>query len=161
MSFSVPGGPFSGPGAFKNEPGMKNRVGWTPGGVRGPVLSGFWSGGEGSPLGAPNIGAPRGAERQAPAPPASISDTISGRKISQSTADQSPGPKSAQNGSPDPSRGPSDAVFHPGFVFEGPGAQKRPPEAENGEKPKSYIFFFLGRGPDAAAAAGRGRARLP
>ena len=40
-----------------------------------------------------------------------------------------PGPKSAQNWSPDPSRGPSDAVFHPGFVFEGPGAQKRPPEA--------------------------------
>ena len=39
-------GPFSGPGAFKNEPRMKNRVGWTPGGVRGPILSGFRSAGE-------------------------------------------------------------------------------------------------------------------
>ena len=48
-------------------------------------------------------------------------------------------PKSAQNGSPDPSRGPSDAGFHPGFVFEGPGARKPPPEAENDEKPKSMI----------------------
>ena len=38
-------GPFLGPGAFKNEPRMKNRVGWTPGGVRGPILSGFRSGG--------------------------------------------------------------------------------------------------------------------
>ena len=38
-------GPFLGPGAFKNEPRMKNCVGWTPGGVRGPILSGFRSGG--------------------------------------------------------------------------------------------------------------------
>ena len=37
-------GPFLGPGAFKNEPRMKNRVGWTPGGVRGPILSGLRSG---------------------------------------------------------------------------------------------------------------------
>ena len=46
-------------------------------------------------------------------------------------------PKSAQNPSPDLSRGPSDAVFHPGSVSDGPGARKRPPVAENNEKPKS------------------------
>ena len=34
-------GPFPGPGAAGNRPRMKNRVGWTPGGVRGPILSGF------------------------------------------------------------------------------------------------------------------------
>ena len=38
-----------------------------------------------------------------------------------------PGPKSAQDRSLDPSRGPSDAVFHPRPVFEGPGPRKRPP----------------------------------
>ena len=42
-------------------------------------------------------------------------------------------PKSGQNPSPDPSPGPSDAVFHPGSVFRGPGARNRPPHAENDE----------------------------
>ena len=48
-------------------------------------------------------------------------------------------PKSAQNLSPDPSRGPSDAVFHPGSVSEGPGARKRPPGAETDETPGTTI----------------------
>ena len=37
--------------------------------------------------------------------------------------------KSAQNRSPDPSRGPSGAIFHPGSVFDCPGAGERPPGA--------------------------------
>ena len=37
-------GPFLGPGAAGNRPRMKNCVRWTPGGVQGPILSGFWSG---------------------------------------------------------------------------------------------------------------------
>ena len=38
--------------------------------------------------------------------------------------------KTAQNPSPDPSWGPSDAVVHPMSVFEGPRARRRPPEVE-------------------------------
>ena len=34
-------GPFSGPGAAGNRSGVKHWPGWTPGGVRGPILSGF------------------------------------------------------------------------------------------------------------------------
>ena len=37
-------GPLLGPGAAGDRPRMKNCVGWTPGGVRGPILSGFRSG---------------------------------------------------------------------------------------------------------------------
>ena len=44
-------------------------------------------------------------------------------------------PKSVQNPSLDPFRGPSDAIFHPGPISGGPGARQRPPEAENAEKP--------------------------
>ena len=36
-------GPLSGAGAFKNGPRVKNCVGWTPRGVRGQILSRFWS----------------------------------------------------------------------------------------------------------------------
>ena len=38
--------------------------------------------------------------------------------------------KAAQNRSPDPSRGPSGPIFHPGSIFGGPGARKRPRDAE-------------------------------
>ena len=44
-------------------------------------------------------------------------------------------PKSTQNPSPNPSRGPSDAVFHPGSIPGGPRARKRPPDAKTSAGP--------------------------
>ena len=83
-----------------------------------------------------------------------------------------PGPKPAQNGSPDPSRGPSDAVFHPGFVFEGLGPENGPQRPKT-TKNRNRSFFFLpvrppsarrapsGRGPAAQAAPPAARRPLP
>ena len=60
--------------------------------------------------------------------------------------------KQKKTGSPDPSQGPSDAVFHPGSIPGGPGAQKRPLEAENDEN-RNRRFFVFARRPGAAARA--------
>ena len=38
-------------------------------------------------------------------------------------------------------RGLPDAVFRPGPIPDGPGARKRPPKAENNEKPTSHFLF--------------------
>ena len=106
-------------------------------GVRGPILSGFRSGAGGP--------AKRGWWKNPtwnPTPSQKSTtpfplDPLLGRAETFLFASPGSEPNSAQNPSPDTSQGPSDAVFHPGFVFEGPGARKRPPEAENNEKPKS------------------------
>ena len=54
-------------------------------------------------------------------------------------------------GVPTPSLGP---VFHPASFLDGPGAQKRPPEAENCQKLPGVPFFrgaLLPRGPGLGA----------
>ena len=67
----------------------------------------------------------------------------------------SSGPKSAQNGSPDPSRGPSVAVFHPGSILGGPGAQKRSPGRQKSRKNSGDIFSNRPlRPPERGAASG-------
>ena len=46
----------------------------------------------------------------------------------------------SQRGSPDVSTTSLEPVFRPGSFFDGPGAGKRPPGAENVEKPPGAIF---------------------
>ena len=53
------------------------------------------------------------------------------------TMTTTPDPEIRSKWVPGPLRGPSDAVFHPGSIPGGPGARKRPPGAENYEKPKA------------------------
>ena len=51
-------------------------------------------------------------------------------------------------------------VFHPGSIFDGPGARNRPPEAKNNEKPRSTTLFLERRRRRRLRRRGAARARL-